>query len=98
MKKKIKDIDFPMVLIEWRDTTIQAGWVSVKYAKEEKTELCKSIGFLLEITKQEVKIASAISLDKETDCPFNALQIIPTEWIKKDKVKSIQYLTIRKGK
>tara|TARA_R100001594_G_scaffold86950_1_gene121346 strand:+ start:153 stop:404 length:252 start_codon:yes stop_codon:yes gene_type:complete len=67
-----------LVLIDWRDTyEMDAGWHSVESAKAWRTCICRSVGFLLEETEQEVIICGDAGIDNKEFDEVGRVQAIP---------------------
>jgi hypothetical protein len=61
--KKKKKSDFPVVHIEWWDHTGDASWFDKESIKETGAVKCRTIGYLIEETKQTYKVVDTITSD-----------------------------------
>ena len=61
MTKKVKPFKkYPLLLIEWRDHSGEAGWVELKDL-EEPPILCRTIGFKIAETETSIHLMSTIT-------------------------------------
>ena len=86
--KRIKEM--PLVLVHWLDIKDKLGWLDVEDFKKDTPVLCHAVGYLYEKNKKVVKIIGTLAEDMDDN--LGRTSLIPTGCI-----KSIEYLTIRKG-
>ena len=64
MTKKVKPFKkYPLLLIEWRDHSGEAGWVELKDL-EEPPILCRTIGFKIAENETSIHLMSTITNDQ----------------------------------
>lgn len=72
---------YRMVLVEWRDAIVRAGWEHTDEALSETDEMaCTTIGYLIEKTKEHIVVAGTLSDD---GAQLNGRITIPMVWVVK---------------
>lgn len=71
----------PIVEVWWRDAEADNGWVEVSESRGNKCPLVRTVGLLLEKTKDMILIASTHSEDQT-----NSRIRIPAKWVESYKV------------
>lgn len=70
--------ELPRVEIVWRDIVESAGWTSRDDVMKVEPEMCSSIGYLLDITDDVVRIVSStVNASKESN-----YQVLPRGVVK----------------
>jgi len=59
--------DLPRVEIVWRDIVESAGWTDRADVMRVEPEVCTSIGYLLDITDDTVRLISSVVGSKESN-------------------------------
>jgi hypothetical protein len=72
----------PIVYVHWVDAVADNGWEDVSKAAVHD---CHTVGYLIDETKEAICLASTVSIDTS-----NARMHIPTAWIKKRKVLTLE--------
>lgn len=80
-KIKLNKKKYNIVKCFWHDITTQGGWVSGEEVENLETCNVITIGLLISNTKNFVKIASSITLEKEEE--FSDVTTIPKTVVKK---------------
>jgi hypothetical protein len=53
---------YPLIKVHWRDICHNADWVDKATVKRHKAKTVETLGFLLEVTPSEIKLASDVML------------------------------------
>ncbi len=77
MAKKKARLEFPIVLVEWRDIADWEGWNDLSVTTTSNAPICHSVGFLLSQDKQTVRITETISPGEPEEC-FGMVKCLPT--------------------
>lgn len=58
---------YSLELVEWTDTVSVDGWIDLQEANQCRPTLVQSVGFVLEVTQDYLKLAGSMVLDESQD-------------------------------
>ena len=76
-----------VVQVEWSDAFVHGGWVDAPIARNPGLKIVFSVGYLLEITRENVKLFMSQS---EDDIEIGMLKVVP-----RSLVREIRWFTPR---
>lgn len=74
-----------LLLISWDDILMVSGWLSDKAAQETQPAHCKTIGWMVNESKNEIRLTGTVSEDGDKD-----VVVIPKGCIR--KIQKIKYI------
>jgi hypothetical protein len=58
---------YSLELVEWMDTISVDGWIDLQEAAECRPVRVQSVGFVLEVTSEYLKLAGSLVIDEQQD-------------------------------